>query len=128
MEELNAQMEEAKDEAAGIKKLILKSDTYMKYDPVIQQMNKKFLSYDLELMGLSYIQTFSTRLESTTQVFAYGHDLFLVRTQPDMRYDLLDEDFNYYALFAFIGVLIIFNLGFTQFLKKRQNTKTFLLH
>lgn len=55
MEELNAQMEEAKDEAAGIKKLILKSDTYMKYDPVIQQMNKKFLSYDLELMGLSYI-------------------------------------------------------------------------
>ena len=53
-------------EAIGVKKLVLKSDTYMKYDPVIPQMNKKFLSYDLEIHGLSKIQTFSTRLESTS--------------------------------------------------------------
>jgi hypothetical protein len=65
-EELQQTLDDAKDEANGIKKLVLKSDSYMKYDPVIPQMNKKFLSYDLEIHGLSKIQTFSTRLESTS--------------------------------------------------------------
>jgi hypothetical protein len=41
------------------------------------------MSYDLEILGVTKVQTFSTRLESTSQVFVYGHDLFLARTQPD---------------------------------------------
>jgi len=65
-EELQKQLDEARDEANGVKKLVLKSDSYTMYDPVIPQMNKKFLSYDLEIYGLSKVQTFSTRLESTS--------------------------------------------------------------
>lgn len=65
-EELQQQLDEARDEANGVKKLVLKSDTYMKYDPVIPKISKKYLSYDLEIHGLSKVQTFSTRLESTS--------------------------------------------------------------
>lgn len=70
--------------------------------------------------------TFTTRLESTTQVFAYGHDLFLARMMPDNGYDLLPEDFSYIALFATIVVIIIGDMLLSRFLKKRAATKSFL--
>jgi len=127
-EELQQQLDEARDEANGVKKLVLKSDTYMKYDPVIPKISKKYLSYDLEIHGLSKVQTFSTRLESTSQVFAYGHDLFLVRTQADQAYDLLDEDFNPHLMFVCIGALVIFDIFVTGLLKKYAKRKSFLLH
>jgi hypothetical protein len=67
------------------------------------------------------IQTFPTRLESTTQVFAYGHDLFLGRVKPDGTFDLLDEEFNYTLLFAFIGFLLVANVFAAQMQKKETS-------
>jgi len=46
----------------------------------------------------------------------------------DKGYDLLDEDFNYYALFAFIIALVIGDYAFSRYLKKRSLIKTFLIH
>lgn len=44
----------------------------------------------------------------------------------DKGFDLLDEDFNYYALFAFIVVLIIADYTLSVYNKKRSLVKTFL--
>lgn len=117
-EELNsmrAELEEARLDAP--RPLVLKSQALQKYDPVIAQSNRLFLTYDLELVGLSEIQAMPTRLESTTQVFAYGHDLFMVRLTPDRGYDLLDEDFNYIALFAAIIGFTVFDLFASRYLE-----------
>jgi len=44
----------------------------------------------------------------------------------DKGYDLLDEDFNYYALYAFIVILVIGDYALSVFNKKRSLVKTFL--
>lgn len=124
MQELKDKLEEDLEEKE--KPIELKDDKYPRYEPVIPQQSKKYLSYDMKLVNLSEVMTFTTRLESTTQVFAYGHDLFLSRMMPDNGYDLLDEDFSYIALFAFIVVLIIGDFVLSQFLKKRTAIKMFL--
>ena len=67
----------------------VKSTEFPQYDGVIPQMNTKFISYDLELVGLENLLCFSTRLESTTAVFSYGHDLFYARVNPEANFDRL---------------------------------------
>lgn len=92
-------------------KLVIKSDKFPMYDPVLPQYNTKFISYDKQMIGLNKVQTFATRLESTTLVLAYGHDIFLTRITPDNKFDLLDESFNFKLLFAAIIVLIVGNIA-----------------
>ena len=118
-EALNAELEKVKEEEKEV--LLIKSDKFPMYDPVIPQINTKFISFDLQLINLQKIQTFPTRLESTTQVFAYGHDLFLGRVKPDGTFDLLDEEFNYMLLFAFIGFLLVANVFAAQMQKKETS-------
>lgn len=88
----------------------------------------RYLSYDLSLVGLENLHTFSTRLESTSQVLAYGHDLFLSRIRPDNRFDMIDEEFNYSLLFVVIGALIAANFIFSKYLRAQKAKKEFLLH
>jgi hypothetical protein len=44
----------------------LKVEQLPRYEPVIPKLNKKYLSYDLKLVGLEEILTFTSRIESTT--------------------------------------------------------------
>ena len=122
------QLKEDLEDADKVKPIKLKSELFPRYEPIIPQQNRKFISYDLELFGLEQVRTFTTRLESTSQVLVFGHDLFFARMMPDKGFDLLDEDFNYYALFAFIVLLIIGDYALSIFLKKRSLVKTFLTH
>ena len=48
-----------------------------------------------------------SRLESTTLVFAYGIDLFFVRTAPSKVFDSLTEDFSFALLLSTVVVLLI---------------------
>lgn len=123
-EAFNQAAEQAKEELQEV--LTLKSDKFPMYDPVIPQLNTKFITYDLQLVNLEKITTFATKLESTTQVFAYGHDLFLARVKPDGSFDLLDEEFNYALLFGFIVLVLGANLGFARMQKNEQTKTTFL--
>jgi hypothetical protein len=120
-EALNAELEKAKEEEKEV--LLIKSDKFPMYDPVIPQVNTKFLTYDLQLTNLDKIQTFSSRLESTTQVFAYGHDLFLARVKPDGSFDLLDEEFNFTLLFGVIGLILVANV-YGAVVAKKETLKT----
>ena len=98
------------------------------YDPVIPQLNTKFITYDMQLIGLSAIQTFPSRLESTTTVFAYGHDLFLARVSPDGSFDLLDEEFNFKLLFGSIVLILAANFYAAKITRKEQTRAQFLTH
>ena len=108
--------------------LQLKSDRFPVYDPVIPQYDVRFLSYDLPLVGLSGMRTFPTKLESTSQVLAYGHDLFLSRIRPDNKYDMVDEDFNYSLLFLAIAGILAVDYGLIRYLKGERGKKEFLIH
>jgi hypothetical protein len=120
-EAFNQAAEQAREDEKEV--LVVKSDKFPMYDPVIPQLNTKFVTYDLQLTNLERIQTFSSRLESTTQVFAYGHDLFLARVKPDGSFDMLDEEFNFTLLFGFI-VLILLGNWYVARMQKKEQTKT----
>lgn len=65
------------DEEAEKKKPInLKSYDMVKYDPVLLERYQQMVSYSLDITELRNVKAFDTKLESTSQVFAYGHDLF----------------------------------------------------
>lgn len=108
--------------------LQLKSNRFQVYDPVIPSFDVRYLTYDLPLVGLANMCTFSTKLESTSQVFAYGHDLFLARIRPDNKYDMIDEDFNYGLLFLVIMGLFAANYLLSRYLKGEKSKKEFLIH
>lgn len=123
--------EELEAELAGIEKPMeeqLKSAKFQVYDPVIPQFDSRHLSYDLPLIGVESLRSFPTRLESTSQIFAYGHDLFLSRLRPDNRFDMIDEDFNYSLLFLVIAGLIVATFAFQKYLKAGKAKKAFLVH
>ena len=118
--------EEMNEEEMKLRVPQLKSDKYPAYDAVIQETAVRYITYDLPLIGLQKVMTLTTRLESTTQVFAYGHDLVLARIKPDNKFDLLDDSFNY----SFLGIAIVglytANFIFSKYLKRETAKKAFL--
>lgn len=106
----------------------LKSAKFQPYSYILPVYDSKYLTYNLPLVGMDNLRTFSTRLESTSQVLSYGHDLFLARVTPDKKYDMIDEEFNYGLLFVAIGGLMVATYMTRSFIKKSQNKKKFLLH
>jgi hypothetical protein len=64
----------------------VKSKDFPTYDGVIPHINAKFISYEIELANLRNVISFSTKLESTSAVLAFGHDLFYARVTPEHEY------------------------------------------
>jgi hypothetical protein len=52
----------------------------------------------------------------------------MVRLTPDKGFDLLDEDFNFIALFSAIVGFTVFDIVVSRFLNKNSKIKEFLLH
>jgi hypothetical protein len=77
------------DKKEGEKQIDLKNAELPPYDAVIPYIPTKYLTYDLNLIGLKDVKAFPTRLESTTQVLAYGFDIFFMRVSPENNFDLL---------------------------------------
>jgi hypothetical protein len=67
----------------------VKSKEFPPYDGVIPHINAKFISYEVDLANLKNLITFSTKLESTSGVLAYGHDIFFMRVNPEGSFDAL---------------------------------------
>jgi len=122
----NDALEQARELEEEKERLVLKSDKFPMYDPVIPQVNQKFITYDLQLVNLDTLLTFPSKLESTTQVFAYGHDLFLARVKPDGKYDTLDEQFNYMMLLGICVVILGGNWYGSNLVKVETQRSQFL--
>ncbi|XVE97561.1 hypothetical protein REPUB_Repub03eG0029900 [Reevesia pubescens] len=71
--------------------------------PIIPQ---SYVTHALRVEGLRGIITVPAKLESTTQVFAHGLDLFLTQLAPSRTYDSLTEDFSYALLLITIVALV----------------------
>ena len=117
--------EDAKKETGT--QLELKNKDLPPYDAVIPITQTKYLSYGLPLVDLREIKAFPTRLESTTQVFAYGYDVFFMRVSPENNFDLLQEHFNYTLLFLFIAGLAVTTVLVRKYVQKQARQNNFLM-
>jgi ER membrane protein complex subunit 1 len=83
-----------------------------KYNPVLDIDAKWFLTHSREVAGTKKILTAPSLLESTSLVFAFGHDVFGTQVNPSGTFDVLGKGFNKVQLLLtvvalFIGVLVV---------------------
>jgi len=70
--------------------------------------------------------TTATRLESTTAILAYGHDVFGARVMPQGNFDRLDENFKGALLFGTIAGLVISLYAAQIYIKSKEVREAFL--
>ena len=76
-----------------------------------------------KIANLRVIKTAPTYLESTSLVVAYGLDLFFARVSPSGTFDLLDPDFNYYALILTTVTVVVLTIISSFWAKKNTLNK-----
>uniref|UniRef100_A0A7S3N288 ER membrane protein complex subunit 1 n=1 Tax=Strombidium inclinatum TaxID=197538 RepID=A0A7S3N288_9SPIT len=106
--------------------LDVKSVLFPQYDGMIPQRNTKFISYDLDLVNLDKLISFSTRLESTSAILATGHDVFFARFMPEGNFDRLNENFKSPLLFGVIVVLVVALFAAQTYIKNKELKEAFL--
>ena len=120
------ELKESLEDPDKVKPIELKMEQLPRYEPVIPVNNKRYISHELRLFNLNSIVSFSTKLESTTQVFVYGHDLFLSRMVPDNSYDMLQENFSVTTLFLVIILILVGDVLMSRYIRRQNNKKLFL--
>ncbi|USP77706.1 hypothetical protein yc1106_04980 [Curvularia clavata] len=88
------------------------SEGLVKYAPVINFDPKWHLTHKYEVLGIKEIITSESGIESTSLVFAYGHDMFGTRVAPSFAFDILGKGFNKISMMLtvvglFVGVLFV---------------------
>ncbi|EMD92899.1 hypothetical protein COCC4DRAFT_81669 [Bipolaris maydis ATCC 48331] len=88
------------------------SEGLAKYAPLINFDPKWHLTHKYEVIGIKDIITSESGLESTSLVFAYGHDIFGTRVAPSFAFDVLGKGFNKISMLLtvvglFVGVLFV---------------------
>ncbi|EEB07349.1 ER membrane protein complex subunit 1 [Schizosaccharomyces japonicus yFS275] len=87
-----------------------KDSTLIPYEPVLPMEDQTVLSYNLRVYNLTQISSHPSVYESTTLVFACGHDIFYTKVAPSLPFDMLSTAFDKRQLllttFAiFLGVI-----------------------
>lgn len=83
-----------------------------KYTPLLPLDSKWHLTHKYEVLGLKDVITSESGIESTSLVFAYGHDIFGTRVAPSFAFDILGKGFNKIQMLLtvaalFVGVLFV---------------------
>ncbi|KIW76256.1 hypothetical protein Z517_11002 [Fonsecaea pedrosoi CBS 271.37] len=83
-----------------------------RYMPILEFDPKYYLTHSREVLGIKEVLSSPTLLESTSRVFAFGHDIFDTTITPSLAFDVLGKGFNrvqlvltVVALFAGVGAL-----------------------
>jgi ER membrane protein complex subunit 1 len=89
-----------------------KEEGLFRYNPVLELEPRNFLNHAREVVGVQKIITTPSLLESTSLVFAFGHDVFGTQLTPSGAFDILGKGFNKIQLLLtivalFIGVLCV---------------------
>ena len=79
----------------------------VRYIPTIEFDPKWYLNHKREVLGIKDVITSPALVESTSLVFAYGHDLFGTRLSPSSSFDVLGKDFNKFQMLATVAGLAI---------------------
>jgi hypothetical protein len=83
------------------------SEGLMKYAPAIIFNPQWNLNHKYELFGIKDVVTSESGLESTSLVFAYGHDLFGTRVAPSFAFDVLGKGFNKIQMLLTVAALLV---------------------
>ena len=78
-----------------------------RYTPFLDLDPKWYLTHAREVMGIKKIMSSPTLFESTSLVFAFGHDIFGTRVAPSMAFDVLGKGFNKLTLLGTVALLAI---------------------
>jgi hypothetical protein len=83
-----------------------------RYYPTIPLDAKWHLTHKYEVLGIQDVITSESGIESTSLVFAYGHDIFGTRVAPSFAFDILGKGFNKISMLLtvaalFVGVLFV---------------------
>jgi hypothetical protein len=83
-----------------------------RYTPLLPLDSKWHLTHKYEVLGIKDVITSESGIESTSLVFAYGHDIFGTRVAPSFAFDILGKGFNKVQMLLtvaalFVGVLFV---------------------
>ena len=83
-----------------------------RYSPVLELEPRNYLTHIREVFGIKKITTSPSLLESTSLVFAFGHDIFGSQVVPSGAFDVLGKGFNRIQLLLtivalFVGVAVV---------------------
>lgn len=91
-----------------------------RYAPVLEFDPKWILTHSRDVLAIEKIITSPTLLESTSLVFAFGHDIFGTRLSPSMAFDVLGKGFNKGQLVLTVVALLV-GVGFLgPMVRKKQ--------
>ena len=65
-----------------------------KYSPILEFDAKLLLTHSREVLGVKKVISTPSLLESTSLVFAFGHDIFGTKVSPSGAFDILNKTFN----------------------------------
>ncbi|RMZ79010.1 hypothetical protein DV737_g3647, partial [Chaetothyriales sp. CBS 132003] len=65
-----------------------------KYSPLLDIDPRWYLTHSREVMGIEKILATPSLLESTSLIFAFGHDVFSTQIAPSGAFDILGKGFN----------------------------------
>jgi ER membrane protein complex subunit 1 len=82
-----------------------KEEGLFRYNPILELEPRNLLSHSREVLGVKEIITSDSLLESTSLVFAYGHDVFGTSVTPSGAFDILGKGFNKIQLLLTIVAL-----------------------
>ncbi|PRP82514.1 hypothetical protein PROFUN_10084 [Planoprotostelium fungivorum] len=77
------------------------------YDPALPFSPRSVITYHRQVKKIKSITTHPSNLESTSVVLAVGLDLFFTRTAAANSFDVLNPDFNFFALILTTGGLLV---------------------
>jgi ER membrane protein complex subunit 1 len=66
----------------------------VRYSPVLDLNPQWYLTHAREVVGVENVLSSPSLLESTSVVFAFGHDIFGTTITPSMAFDVLGKGFN----------------------------------
>ena len=90
-----------------------------RYQPQLDLDPKWFISHSRDVMGVKQIPTSPTLLESTSTVFAFGHDIFGTQVAPSQTFDVLGKDFNRIQLVLTVVALYLGVLGIRPLVRQK---------
>jgi len=90
-----------------------------RYQPNLDSDPKFFLSHAREVMGIKQISSTPTLLESTSIVFAFGHDVFGTQVAPSQTFDVLGKNFNRIQLVLTVVALYIGVVAIRPFVRRK---------
>ncbi|KAF3010760.1 hypothetical protein E8E13_007451 [Curvularia kusanoi] len=91
-----------------------------KYTPLLPLDSKWHLTHKYEVLGIKDVITSESGIESTSLVFAYGHDIFGTRVAPSFAFDILGKGFNKIQMLLTVGALFVGVLFVAPLVRRKQ--------